>query len=310
MKSTTPVRSSWLVDYFNLRTFPFWAAHLVALYGLWVFGFSWAGLGLAVASYYWRMFLVTGAYHRYFSHRTFKTSRWFQFVLALLGGMCAQKGAIWWAEHHRIHHKYSDTPRDPHSMKLHGFWWSHLGWILSHQYKVDPRENHVGDLTKYPELRWLDRHYVSPVVLYGVLLYGVGELFSARGGLWFVTWGLFVSTVMLWNGTFCINSISHWRGRRRFATSDASKNSLPLALLTLGEGWHNNHHYYQSCARQGFAWWEIDITYYLLRVLAWVGLIWDVREPPARVLAEGMASAQRAGHEPPHPSPRGVRAPG
>jgi stearoyl-CoA desaturase (delta-9 desaturase) len=287
MKSTIPMRHHWLVDYFNPRTFPFWAVHLLALYGLYVFGFSWAGLALAIGSYYWRMFLVTGAYHRYFSHRTYKTSRWFQFVLAFLGGMCAQKGALWWAEHHRIHHKYSDNERDPHSMKLYGFWWSHLGWILSHEYTLDPKDNHVGDLMQYPELRWLDEHYWTPVALYGGLLYGLGEL-SHRSGLWFLTWGLFVSTVLLWNGTFCINSLSHWRGRRRFETSDASKNNMILAILTLGEGYHNNHHYYQSCARQGFYWWEVDITYYLLRLLAKLGLIWDLREPPERVLHEGL----------------------
>jgi stearoyl-CoA desaturase (delta-9 desaturase) len=296
MHNTTPVRTSWLRDYFNVRTWPFWACHLGAIYGIYLFGFSWAGLGLALALYYARMFFVTGAYHRYFSHRAFKTSRWFQFVLALFGGMCAQKGALWWAEHHRVHHKYSDTPYDPHSMKLYGFWWSHLGWILSHQYKLDHNDNHVGDLMKYPELRWLDRHYLVPVALYGALLYGGGELWSAGGGLWAVTWGLAVSTVMLWQGTFCINSVSHWRGSRRFPTSDASKNNGVLALLTLGEGWHNNHHYYQSCARQGFYWWEVDVTYYVLRLMAAVGLIWDVREPPQRLLDEGGHATARAVH--------------
>jgi stearoyl-CoA desaturase (delta-9 desaturase) len=286
MIDSTPVEPARLWNYFNVKTWPFWAVHLGAAYGIYLFGFSWQGLGFAVALYYARMFLVTGAYHRYFSHRTFKTSRWFQFVLALLGGTCAQKGALWWAEHHRIHHQYSDTPRDPHSMKLYGFWWSHLGWILSHQYRLDPHDNRVGDLMKYPELRWLDRHYYVPFLLYGAVLY-------ASGGLWAFAWGFAVSTVLLWHGTFCINSISHWRGRRPYDTSDSSKNSFVLALVTLGEGWHNNHHYYQSCARQGFTWWQLDITYHVLRVLQALGLIWELREPPERVraIARGTASA-------------------
>ncbi len=289
MADTAPRKTTWVRDYFNLKTVPVWSVHLAAIYGVVAFGFSWAGLALALALYYARMFLVTGAYHRYFSHRTYKTSRWFQFVLALFGGMCAQKGTLWWAEHHRMHHQYSDTAQDPHSMKLQGFMWSHMGWIFSHQYRIDHDDSRVPDLARFPELRFLDRHHVMPVVLYAVLVFCGGELWSGHGGLWTLTWGFAVSTVMLWHGTFCINSISHFVGRQRFETGDESRNSLILSLVTLGEGWHNNHHYYQSCAAQGFYWWEIDITYYLLRVLAGLGLIWDLREPPERVLAEGRA---------------------
>jgi stearoyl-CoA desaturase (Delta-9 desaturase) len=256
---------------------PFFAVHVLAVVGVAMSGWSWKGFALAIGLYYLRMFGVTGGYHRYFSHRTYRTSRFFQFVLAWLAQSSFQKGALWWAAHHRIHHKYSDTPKDPHSFRDYGFWYSHVGWILSKDTE-ETELRRVSDLARYPELMWLNKYHLVP----GVLL-GVGLFFA--GGWQALLWGLFVSTSLLWHGTFTINSLSHWMGRRRYATSDDSKNSFILALVTMGEGWHNNHHYYQRSTRQGFFWWEIDLTFYILRALSLVGIVWDLQSPPKAVRA-------------------------
>jgi stearoyl-CoA desaturase (delta-9 desaturase) len=221
------------------------------------------------------MFGITAGYHRYFSHRAFRTSRAFQLVLAILGAASAQKGPLWWAAHHRDHHRWSDGPEDIHSPLRHGFWWSHVGWILSRRYDAT-KLGRVKDLARFAELRWLDRwHLAVP----GALAAG---LFLA-GGLPALLWGFFVSTVLLWHGTFVINSLAHVLGSRRYATADGSRNSLLLALVTFGEGWHNNHHFYPSAANQGFFWWEVDVSYYALRALAALGVVRDLRTPPAHV---------------------------
>ncbi len=270
-------------DYFRPVTFGFWAVHLAALAGVFFVGFSLRGLALAIGVYFVRMFVVTAAYHRYFSHRSFKTSRWFQLVLALGAQSAAQKGVLWWASHHRWHHKFSDLEPDVHSARLRGFWYSHIGWILSPHWNATD-ESRVSDLTRYPELRFLNRGSICllPAVALAVLC-------AALGGTYGLVWGFFVSTVLLWHGSFSINSLSHIFGRKRYATTDESRNNWALAIITTGEGWHNNHHHYQSSANQGFRWWEIDVTYYLLRLMALCGLIWDLRRPPAEVVAGPLA---------------------
>ena len=273
-------------DYFAPVSWPFWLIHLVAIVGVVRMGFSWKGLAVAIGLYYARMFFVCTAYHRYFSHRTFKTSRLFQFVLACCAQTTAQKGVLWWASHHRWHHKYSDQPQDVHSAKLRGFMYSHVGWILGNEWSATDYKR-IGDLTQYPELRFLNHPAFChlPAVAYFLGLY-------ALGGSWLLMWGGFVSTVILWHGTFTINSLSHMFGKRRYKTTDESRNNWFLALVTLGEGWHNNHHHYQSSANQGFRWWEVDVTYYVLRLLAAVGLVWDLRRPPRHVLEDdGSADA-------------------
>ncbi len=274
---------------FNPRSLPFFAIHLLAVAGVVWLGWSWSGLLLAVALYYVRMFGVTGGYHRYFAHRSYRTGRVFQFLLALLAVSSAQKGALWWASHHRHHHKHSDQVGDVHSAKLDGFWWSHVGWILSDKYEpLD--DSKIKDFTKYPELMWLERwHLLVPTAL------GFGLFFA--GGWWALVWGLFVSTTLLWHGTFTINSLTHVWGSVRYETTDNSKNNLLLALITMGEGWHNNHHYYQRSVRQGFFWWEIDLTYYVLRALEVVGLVWDLHKPSREVRDAHLA--RPAGHATP-----------
>ena len=268
--------------YVRTTTVLFTAVHVAAVVGavaLW----SWSGLALAIGVYFVRMFVVTAGYHRYFSHRAFKTSRVFQFMLAVGAQSAAQKGVIWWASHHRWHHKHSDTPKDVHSAKLRGFWYSHVGWVLSSAWN-DTHPPEVADLARYPELRFLNHSAmeVIPTVVLAVA-------FLVFGGLHGLVWGFMVSTVMLWHGSFSINSLSHLFGRRRYETSDDSRNNWWLALITTGEGWQNNHHHYQSSANQGFRWWEIDVTYYLLRLLETVGVVWDLRRPPADVMAGPLA---------------------
>src|SRR4051812_14166811 len=223
-------RFGWLVS------LPFYLVHLAAVVGVVMVGWSWKGAALAIALYYVRMFGVTGGYHRYFSHRTYRTSRVFQFVLAVLAQTSVQKGALWWAAHHRDHHKYSDTAKDPHSYRDYGFWYSHVGWILSRDTE-ETDYSRISDLARYPELRWLNNWHVVPGVALAVGLWLVG-------GWPALVWGFFVSTTLLWHGTFTINSLSHIWGRRRYETTDDSKNNPVLAIVTMGEGWHNNHHYY------------------------------------------------------------------
>jgi stearoyl-CoA desaturase (Delta-9 desaturase) len=258
------------------RALPFASVHLACLAAFFV-RFRWSDVVLCLGLYYGRMFFVTAGYHRYFSHRSFKTSRAFQFVLAYLAMTSSQKGILWWAAHHRQHHRYSDQEEDIHSPLRDGFWWSHMGWILSDVYNATDFGS-IRDLSKYPELRWLNRHFLVPPVSLAVGIF-------LLGGWSALIWGFFVSTVLLWHGSFIVNSLAHVFGRRRYATTDTSRNSLLIALVTMGEGWHNNHHHYMSSARQGFFWWEIDGTYYLLKALSWLGIVWDLRSPPTNVLS-------------------------
>ena len=256
------------------KSVPMLLVHVAAL-GVFFVPFHWSYAATAVGLYALRMFFITAGYHRYFGHRAFKTSRAFQFVLALGGATAAQKGALWWAGHHRHHHRFSDEANDIHSPLQKGFWWSHVGWVLSTKYDATPTAA-IKDFAKFPELRWLDRHHLVPPVALGALLF-------ALGGVGLLLWGFVVSTVLLWHGTFTINSLSHVFGSRRYATTDTSKNNWLLAVITLGEGWHNNHHFYQSTANQGWFWWEVDVSYYVLRGLAALGLVWELRTPPAHI---------------------------
>lgn len=272
------------------RCFYFALLHLGCLGVIWV-GFSWTALAVAVGLYLVRMFAITGFYHRYFSHRTFQTSRVAQFLFAVLGNTSCQRGALWWASVHRHHHQHSDHEPDVHSPSLKGFLWSHIGWITStRNYPTD--YSRVRDLAKFPELVLLNRFDTLVPMLFAGALWITGWLIGRYApGLgvnaWqMLVWGFFISTVALMHATFSINSLAHLFGSRRFKTGDDSRNSMALALLTLGEGWHNNHHRYAFSTRQGFYWWEIDITYYALKALSWTGLIWNLRAVPESVYEE------------------------
>jgi stearoyl-CoA desaturase (delta-9 desaturase) len=267
-----------------LRVLPFAIMHLLPLAALFtdVAMTDWL---VCLGLYYVRMFFVTAGYHRYFSHRTFKTSRVMQFVFAFMAESSAQKGALWWAAHHRDHHKYSDMEQDIHSPKK-GFWWSHVGWMLVPRFD-DTKWDRIKDMKKYPELVFLNKHWWIPPTTLAVLVWALGTPSTL-----FI--GFFLSTVFLWHGTFTINSLSHVFGSRRYATTDTSRNNALLAVVTCGEGWHNNHHHFCASANQGFFWWEFDFTYYGLRLMELFGLVWDIKTPSADALVRNRLDAKDA----------------
>jgi stearoyl-CoA desaturase (delta-9 desaturase) len=254
---------------------PFVLTHLVCFAAIWT-GVPVEALIVALVLYVVRMWAITAGYHRYFSHRSYKTSRVFQFMIAVLGQTSAQRGVIWWSAVHRHHHLHSDTEHDVHSPRHHGFWYSHVGWIFVPG-NEKPDYGTVRDLTRFPELVWLDKNTYLPAILLG---FGVW----AWGGWAMLIVGFFWSTVLLFHCTFFINSLAHVSGSQRYLTGDDSRNNFWLALITLGEGWHNNHHHYQSSTRQGFHWWEVDVSYYVLRMMSVFHLVWDLRAPPAAIL--------------------------
>lgn len=263
-----------LSKYFRFKTLPFWFVHIGCL-AVFFINFSWWYVALALGSYYFRMFFVVSGYHRYFSHKSYSTSRVYQFIMAFMAQTSSQKGVLWWAANHRHHHKFSDMEEDIHSPKQ-GFWHSHVGWILGDQYN-ETEYQYVRDLTRFPELVWLNKYNLLPVPIYAAAML---LLFGWPG----LIWGFFVGTVLLWHGTFTINSLSHLWGKRRYETTDTSRNNFILALVTLGEGWHNNHHRFQSSTRNGFFWWEVDIAYYILKMLSWMRIVWDLRPVPKQLL--------------------------
>ena len=277
-----------------MRVLPFAGLHLACGAVIWV-GFSPVALGVAVALYLVRMFAITAGYHRYFSHRAFKTSRLGQLAFALVGASSAQRGPLWWAAHHRVHHQFSDEDGDVHSPKMKGLFYSHMGWVLSREH-FRTRLEKVKDLEKFPELRWLDRFDILLPISLGVATFLLGwalEVWAPGLGTtkWqMLVWGFVISTVALYHGTFTINSLSHVWGFQRYATGDTSRNNPLLAVITLGEGWHNNHHFYPGAARQGFKWYEYDLSYYTLKFLALFGLVWDLRQVPADVLERTIES--------------------
>ena len=257
------------------QTIPFVLVHLVCIAAIWT-GVSRTAAIMCVVLYVVRMFGVTAGYHRYFSHRSFKTSRVGQFLLAFLAQSSAQRGILWWAAKHRHHHKHSDTELDVHSPRHRGFVYAHLGWIFTPQHDETDYDA-IPDLTKYPELVWLNRHPYLPATMLAVACF----LVAGWSGL---VVGFFWSTVLLYHGTFFINSLAHVHGNQRYVTGDDSRNNWWLAVITLGEGWHNNHHAYQRSTRQGFRWYEVDPTFYALTVCSWMRLTWDLGKPPEDVV--------------------------
>jgi stearoyl-CoA desaturase (delta-9 desaturase) len=257
------------------KNIPFILLHIACFTAL-LTGVSWSAVALCAGLYFVRMFGLTAGYHRYFSHRSYKTSRVFQFLIAALACTATQKGPLWWAAHHRRHHRFSDQEGDVHSPRQSGFWWSHVGWILSTKYEATDFDG-IKDFARYAELRWLNTFHLIPAIALAVACYLVG-------GWQYLVWGYVISTVLLYHGTFVINSLAHVWGNRRYETTDDSRNNFWLAIITGGEGWHNNHHHYMASVKQGFFWWEVDTSYYILRVLSWLGIVWDLRVPPVHLL--------------------------
>jgi stearoyl-CoA desaturase (delta-9 desaturase) len=267
----------WLTRTHVVSRTVYWGIHAAALLVFYV-GAPLEAVALCVATYAIRVFGITGGYHRYFAHKSFKTSRAFQFVLAWLACSATQKGPLWWAGTHRRHHRYADAPGDPHSPRE-GFYYAHQGWVFDNRWEGTPVEA-MREFTEYPELVWLNKyHFVPPLVL-AVACYLIG-------GFAGLVWGFVVSTTLLWHATYSVNSVSHVFGRRRYETNDTSRNNWLIALLTFGEGWHNNHHYYMASARQGFFWWEVDMTWYILRALSALGVVWDLRVPTEAIVDGG-----------------------
>lgn len=267
------------------RIIPFILMHVACL-AVFLVDFSWFAFSVMLGFYAIRMFAITAFYHRYFSHKAFKTSRAVQFVFAVIGVMSTQNGPLWWSAHHRHHHRHADQPEDLHSPR-HGFWYSHMGWFLNRR-NYATQEHLVKDWMKFPELRWLDRHSVLVSVLTGFGFWVAGELLARyqpslqTSGMQLLVWGFLISTVLLTHVTLTINSFAHRFGYRTYETRDDSRNNWFLAILTLGEGWHNNHHFHAASVRQGFLWWQIDISYYVLRLMAALGLVWDLVPVPAK----------------------------
>jgi stearoyl-CoA desaturase (Delta-9 desaturase) len=256
-------------------TLPFILVHLACFAAIWS-GITWQAVALGIGLYWLRIFAIGAGYHRLFSHKAYSTSRVFQFILAFIAQSSAQKSVLWWASKHRHHHLHSDTERDVHSPRHKGFLYSHVGWIFTPKHEATDLTK-VADLAKYPELMWLHRFELVPAIVLAILCF----LIAGWPGL---VVGFLWSTVAVYHGTFCINSLAHVRGSKRYVTGDDSRNNWLLALFTMGEGWHNNHHAYQSSVRQGFRWWEIDPTFYILKALSWVGVVWDLKTPPESVL--------------------------
>lgn len=247
------------------------AVHLGCLGVIWV-GISWRAAAICLVSYLVRMFGLIAGYHRYFAHRGYKTSRPVQFLMALLGALAVQKGVLWWAETHRHHHRFPDEPDDLHSPLHRSFLYSHSGWFLDEKNR-DTHLSKVPDLAVYPELVWLDKWNLIPVLALAA------STFAAFGWTGLI-WGFFVSTILIWHSIHAVGSFGHkLGGYRRYPTADNSRNHWIIALLTLGE-WHNNHHYFPPAARQGFFWYELDVAYYLLKAMSWLGLVWDLKTLP------------------------------
>jgi stearoyl-CoA desaturase (delta-9 desaturase) len=254
---------------------PFVLVHLACLAAFWT-GVTWTAVALCIGLYWLRIFGIGAGYHRYFSHRSYSTSRAFQFVLAVLSQSTTQKSVLWWAAKHRHHHLHSDTELDVHSPRHKGFLYSHVGWIFARRHAFTDLVK-VEDFARYPELRWLHRFELAPAVVLALICLAIG----GWSGL---VVGFFWSTVLVYHATFCINSLAHVHGRKRYVTGDDSRNNWFLAIFTMGEGWHNNHHAFQSSVRQGFRWWEYDATYYILKALSWTRLVWNLKMPPREVV--------------------------
>lgn len=288
--------------YRRFRLFPTaWFAGIhIACFAAFFVGISWTAVAVCVGLYIVRMFAITAGYHRYFSHRAYDTSRPFAFLLGSVGATAFQKGPIWWASVHRLHHRASDGPEDAHSPLKRGFWWAHVGWILASTHS-DTDEERVRDWMRLPEIRLLDRfHWVPPVLLGALLFFGGNALAAAypslhTSGAQLLVWGMAISTVLVYHGSWCVNSALHLWGKRRFATPDQSRNNGWVALFTFGEGWHNNHHRWPASERQGFYPGEHDFSHAVLKALSWVRLVWNLKTPPPEILEEGRRSAASAG---------------
>lgn len=265
-------------------SWPFLIFHLVGIFGVILTPFSWYWLSFGIGTYFFKTFFLTAGYHRYFTHKSFEMNRFWQFIFAFLGATNGQKSALWWAAGHRYHHKFSDTPEDIHS-PLHQKWESHGGWVLLKKH-TELKTEFIPDLLKFPELVWLHKYQFLPIFSWTILMFIVG-------GWNAILWGTFISSLMNWHGTFIVNSLSHIWGSQPFESNDNSRNSFIIALLTMGEGWHNNHHAYSKSANHGFYWWQIDITFYLLKILEKIKIVKNLHIAPVDKIPKKIKEKQQ-----------------
>ena len=257
--------------------------HLACLAAFYT-GISLTAVIVAFIAYVMRGMGVTTGFHRLLAHRSFKTNRVVQFMFALAGSLAVQGGPLWWVAHHREHHAETDTERDIHSPVIHGLWRSHMGWMMTDA-AFNEKGTNSRDLHKFPEIKFLQRYYVWLIVAQIAGFYGLGAWLSGAfpdlgtSGAQLVVWGFFISTVFTWHVTFMVNSVCHRWGGQPYDTGDASTNNIFIGIFAFGEGWHNNHHFYPSSARHGLRWWQLDVTWYLIRVMQAVGLVSDAKIP-------------------------------
>lgn len=256
----------------------YWLMHVLGIGLLFFVEFSWQVVVLFVVNYFVGMFFVTAGYHRYFSHRSYQLKRIPQFILAWCAQISAQKGVLWWAANHRDHHLHSDTEEDLHSPVQFGFWYSHMGWIFDDRSKGYNAKK-IQDFSKFPELRWLNKYHWVPTLTTAILMPAFFAVVKVPGiNPWNAfAWGYLLAIICMYQASYSVNSLLHVYGTRRFETDDASRNNWFIAIFTMGEGWHNNHHYCKSSCRQGYKWWEYDLTYYGIKMLSWVGIVKNIK---------------------------------
>lgn len=246
------------------------AIHMGALAAFIPGTFSWSAVGLALILHWVTGGLgITLGWHRLLTHRSFQTPKWLEYFFAFCGSLACEGGVIEWVGLHRNHHMHSDQEQDQHNSGR-GFWWSHMGWMLFEVPAKAEVQRLTKDINSDPVYQFLDKYFFPIQVAFGLLLY-------ALGGWPFVVWGIFVRLVLVYHCTWFVNSATHQFGYRTYESGDRSTNCWWVALLTYGEGWHNNHHAFPHSARHGMAWWEIDTTWMMIRLLQWLGLAEKVR---------------------------------
>lgn len=251
--------------------------HLGALLALFPAFFSWKAVGVALLLYWVTGGLgITLGFHRLLTHRSFATPKWLEYFLALCGTLACQGGPFDWVGIHRQHHLHSDQELDPHDSNK-GFWWSHINWMFYNSPGLDEVPKFIKDIADDPVYQFLHKNMVFLQVCLGLFLLWLG-------GWSFVVWGVFVRLVFVWHCTWFVNSATHKFGYRTYESGDRSTNCWWVALLTYGEGWHNNHHAFQYSARHGLKWWEIDLTWMTIQLLQALGLATNVKLPPEKAV--------------------------